>query len=208
MPSQGKLITFEGGEGAGKTTLIRYLQETLAQRGYDVISTREPGGSSLGEKVREILLHSKAISSIGSMAELLLFLADRSQHIEEVIRPALQRNAIVLCDRYSDSSIAYQGVGRGLGLETVQEMCRIVESGVSPNLTFFLDLDPKIGLKRVLKDRIQDKLEAEKITFHEKVREGFLTLAKQNQGRIVLVDASHSIENVCETVLKALEKIL
>jgi len=197
--------TFEGGEGAGKTTLIKSLKEELVEMGYATIITREPGGSVLGEKIRQLLLNQSGTVTISPMAELMLFLADRAQHIEEVIKPALKAGKIVLCDRFNDSTIAYQGVGRGLGFEKVQDFCLGVSGEVIPNLTFFLDLDPEVGLKRVKEQRVQDRMEREKALFHEKVRQGFLALAKQDSHRIVVLDASRSAESVFKDALKHLE---
>src|SRR5262249_12947187 len=167
---------------------------------------REPGGSSLGEKIRQLLLHQT--TPIAPMAELMLFLADRSQHIEEVIKPSLLKGAVVLCDRFTDSTIAYQGLGRGLGFEKVQNLCQQIAAGLVPDLTFFLDIDPKIGLKRVKNQRQQDRMEIEKAAFHEKVRQGFLTLAQQEQQRIIVLNAARSPEEVFKVALKHIEAIL
>jgi dTMP kinase len=205
MSENALFVTFEGGEGAGKTTLIKSLEEALTEMGYEVMITREPGGSSLGEKIRQLLLNQPGSISITSMAELMLFLADRSQHIEEVIKPALQQGKIVLCDRFNDSTIAYQGVGRGLGFEKVQKMCHLVAADTIPDRTFFLDVDPQVGLERAKKQRAQDRIEKEKEAFHEKVRQGFLALAKQESQRIIVLNALESPESVFKKALKHLE---
>lgn len=195
-------FTFEGGEGAGKTTLIRRLQEQLEMDGYRVIATREPGGTPLGEQIRLLLLNHDPHIHIGSLPELLLFLTDRAQHIEETIRPALQEGAIVLCDRFNDSTVAYQGIARGLGKKKVQSLCDGVCGDVIPLSTFYLDLDPETGMERAKRDqRVMDRMETEKGTFHEKVREGFLELAKDHKDRIIVVDASQSPDRVfCEVM--------
>lgn len=202
----GLFITFEGGEGAGKTTLIRKLREQLEGEGFSCLVTREPGGTPLGEQIRHLLLHQ---SEMSSWAELLLFLAARTQHLHEVIRPALAEGKIVLCDRFNDSSIAYQGVARGLGREKVTAICREATEGVQPNLTFFLDLDPHEGFARAHKDkRTLDRLESLKIDFHEKVRQGFLSIARDDPARVVVVSAAQPEEEVFAAALKALHNRL
>lgn len=208
MREKGLFVTFEGGEGAGKTTLIDSLQKAFFQAGNRVTVTREPGGSSLGDKIRQLLLSQSELVTITPMAELLLFLADRSQHIEEIIKPALQQGKIVLCDRFNDSTVAYQGIGRGLGFEKVQNMCNLVTADTVPDLTFLLDVDPLVGLERVKKERVQDRIENEKLTFHEKVRQGFLTLAKQNPSRIIILNAIDPLESVFNEALKHVKAFL
>jgi dTMP kinase len=205
MSSNPFLVTFEGGEGAGKTTLIQNLTNSLTEMGYTVMITREPGGSLLGKQIRQLLLNQNDSLSIYPMAELMLFLADRAQHIEEIIKPALKAGKIVLCDRFSDSTIAYQGAARDLGLNKVHRLCKEINEDVQPLLTFFLDLDPEIGLKRVNNYRTQDRIEKEKTNFHEKVRQGFLTLAKQEPQRITVLDASRSPEDLLKEALKKIK---
>jgi dTMP kinase len=206
---KGHFITFEGGEGAGKSTLIRNLTRELSKQGYTVVTTREPGGTALGEYIRECLLNSQFKENLGPKAELLLFLSSRAQHIEELIAPALKKGSIVLCDRFNDSTIAYQGGGRELGIEYVTHLCYDVCQGVVPELTFFLDLEPETGLARRKKaNRETDRIESEALTFHERVRRGFHQLAKQDKGRVHTIDASKSIESVYQEVLNIiLEKI-
>lgn len=208
-PDRSLFITFEGGEGAGKTTLIRHLEQQLVKNGHQVVITREPGGSKLGDEIRQILLGQAGAVSISPFAELLLFLADRAQHIEEFIRPALLSKKIVLCDRFNDSSVAYQGSGRGLGIEKVRRICDEVCGDVKPDLTFFLDLDPGIGFDRAKKERrVMDRMENEKVAFHEKVRQGFLLIAKNEKDRVAVLDASQTPEKVFTEALKILEKRL
>lgn len=199
-------VTFEGGEGAGKTTLIRRLENELNQRRYPTLQTREPGGSPLGDKIRQLLLEEDSRTKIGPLAELLLFLAGRAQHLEEVVRPALAQGKTVLCDRFNDSSVAYQGIARGLGQTYVQNLCDQVCQSATPDLTFFLDLDPSVGMERAAKQqRVMDRLENEANGFHEKVRQGFFTLAYENPQRISIIDASESPDAVFKQAWQILE---
>lgn len=186
-------ITLEGCEGAGKTTLIKTLKEALETKGLRPFLTREPGGTSLGETLRHLLLDSD--TPLDPMAELFLLLAARAQHMKEKIKPALERGEVVLCDRFHDSTIAYQGGGRELGLDKVERLCLLASDGLEPDLTFLLDVDPSIGLLRV-KGRSLDRFEREKRAFHERVRVSFLTLAQKNKERIFLIDSSKPQEVV------------
>jgi dTMP kinase len=192
-------ITFEGGEGSGKTTVIKKLAAKLTARGYEVVVTREPGGSKLGEHIRDCVLNPDFGIAFGDKAELMLFLAARAQHIEEVIKPALSKGKIVLCDRFNDSSVAYQGGGRGLGIDKVQQICDLICDSFTPDLTFFLDLDPKTGMSRIR--RAKDRMEEESLAFHQKVRKAFQQLAKQNPNRIHIIDADQSGHAVFSEVL-------
>ncbi len=184
-------ITFEGGEGAGKSTLSKKVAAEL-EKTHKVLLTREPGGTQLGEEIRNVLLHHRHGMLVGARAELLLFLAARSQHIEEVIIPALKNNTIVLCDRFSASTIAYQGGGRELGVEYVKECdaCSTVELAkrdLLPDLTFFVDIDPEVGLSRVAsRSDKKDRIEEEQLAFHNRVRETFLLLASKNPKMVIL----------------------
>ena len=204
---KGKFITFEGGEGAGKTTLVKKLAQELEKRGLSCFLTREPNGSLLGDHIRSILLDATSPIDIGAKSETLLFLAARAQNLKERIVPALDKGKIVLCDRFNDSTVVYQGYARGLGVEQIQKMCDWTCSGVSPDLTFLLDVDPKIGFSR-FKER--DKMESEGLAFHYKIREGFLQLAKAFPERFHILDASESAEQVFSKLLQRLtyDKIL
>lgn len=197
---KGLFITFEGGEGAGKTTLIEKLEAHLTQRGHQVLKTREPGGTELGEMIRSILLTHK--NPISTHAELALFLASRAQHIAEVIQPALAAGKIVLCDRFNDSSIAYQGGARGLGMQGVEKVCSFFTQNKEPHLTFYLDLDPEVGLKRAAQIKEQDRIELEALSFHKKIRESFLKLAQDKPERFRVIDATLPPEKVFEEVQK------
>lgn len=190
-------ITLEGGEGAGKSTLMKKLAQALRDQGYEVVETRQPGGTRLGEQIREWLLHHRADMKIGPYAELMLFLADRTQHIEEVIAPALKSGKIVLCDRFNDSTVAYQGVARGIGSDVVERLCIMACHGILPQLTLYLDVDPTIGLQRTrgtAKDSAaagkMDRIESEQIQFHQKVRSAMKELAVKHPERIHALDAS------------------
>ncbi len=191
------LITIEGGEGSGKSTLIEELAQALAQDGKRVLQTREPGGCKLAEEIRDRLLKADSNTAIGTEAETLLFLAARAQHVEELIEPALRKGIIVLCDRFNDSTIAYQGDGRGLGGEHVRNLCQIACPHVRPDLTLLLDIEPEEGLIRASKEaHTPDRIEAEELAFHQKVHTGFLRLAAEEPDRIKVVDARLPKEEV------------
>ncbi len=203
---RGVFLTFEGGEGAGKTTLIEEIARQLASEGYSILKTREPGGTKLGEHVRAILLQKE--SPVSPYAELSLFLASRAQHIFEVIGPALEANKIVLCDRFNDSSIAYQGIARGLGKEKVAAFCDFISQGLQPQLTLYLDVEPELGLTRVKQGRTHDRIEAEGTLFHAKIREAYLSIHKENPKRFRLLDASLPPARVFEEAMKAIHPLL
>ena len=200
---KGLFITFEGGEGAGKTTLIDRIIDAIASKGRSVIKVREPGGTPLGEEIRQLVLHRQG--KINPYAELALFLASRAQHISEVILPALEAGQVVLCDRFNDSTIAYQGAARGLGVEKVAQFCEFISQGLKPQLTLYLDLDPEVGLKRAAKAREQDRIESETVLFHRKIREGYLAILKKEEHRFRLIDATHSPEKVFQEAMKWIE---
>ena len=193
----GVFITFEGPDASGKTTQIRLLEERLREQGLQPLLTREPGGTPIGERIREILL-DRACKEMTAMTEMLLYAAARAQHVEEVIRPALEAGRIVISDRFTDSSIAYQGSGRGLG-NLVGEINEIATGGLLPDLTFLL-----VTMPSSMRDRIpsghEDRLEAEQDSFHEKVLEGFLEIRRRHPDRIVLIDGSRSIGTIAGEV--------
>jgi len=211
----GAFITFEGIEGCGKTTQIKEAADFLRRNGIDVLLTEEPGGSSLGIELRRILLNrSESIAAISARAEILLFLADRAQHVDEIIRPALERGQAVLCDRYSDATIAYQGYGRGLDLGTVTSLDRFSSLSLKPDITFLFDLPAEAGLKRAFR-RIagnnavaaEDRFENESIQFHSRVRSGYLELACKEPKRFRIVDSTGTIETVAGQVRAELMNI-
>jgi dTMP kinase len=191
-------ITLEGPEGAGKTTVTAYLKEHLEVLGYQVCVTREPGSGPLGQAIRQLLLGHHEIDS---RTELLLFLADRAQHVATVIRPALAQGKIVLCDRYTDSTLAYQGYARGFDLETLRQWNNFATGQLNPDLTLLLDIDPKIGLQREIK---MDRLDLESLEFHEKVRQGFLKESQREPQRWKIIDASLPLEEVQQQALQAI----
>jgi dTMP kinase len=202
---KGFFITFEGGEGCGKTTLLDKIHNYLKSKNHDFVFTREPGGTVLGEEIRELLLRKRK-EKVSAKAELCLFLASRAQHIEEIILPALKSKKIVLSDRFNDSSLAYQGYARGLGLEEVINFSSYIIEDAIPDLTLFLDIDPKIGFSR-MKGNF-DRIESEKIAFHEKIREGFLILSDKFPERIKIIDASLSCEEVFKNAMYYIEKLI
>lgn len=212
---KGSFITLEGCEGSGKSTLMTQLAEYLTGRGYSVVKTREPGGTPFGEKIRHLLLDGGHAFNICSQAELLLFLSDRSQHIEEMIKPALKQGQIVLCDRFNDSTIAYQGAARGMDVEFVQKLCRLVCGSIEPQLTLFLDVDPQIGLMRthrLAKEHAAtgqfDRIESEKIDFHLRVQEEFRRLADREPQRIQRIDANQAQKVVLEAAIRMVEELI
>ncbi|MFQ3534348.1 MAG: dTMP kinase [Aggregatilineales bacterium] len=199
-------ITFEGGEGSGKTTQVRLLDEHLRQLGYSSVTTREPGGTPLGEKLRALLLDSN--SQIEPRAELLLYAADRAQHVATLIRPALEAGKIVISDRYVDSALAYQGYGRGLDLTALHHIMAFATDGLQPDLTFFLDLDPQQGLARRAQDGEADRFQAQALAFHQRVRAGYLALIAAEPARWVRIDAAQPLTVVQGTILAAVQERL
>lgn len=188
---EGIFITFEGIEGCGKSSQARLLCEYLKKEGHKVLMTREPGGTAISEAVREILL-SNDFARMHPNTEVLLYLASRAQHVSEVIKPALQNGMIVICDRFSDSTFVYQCYVRGIDIKIVEEMNHFATEGISPHVTFVLDIDPAIGLQRARsrnqrQSRTADRLEKEAIEFHQKVREGYLKRAQEYPGRIYVI---------------------
>ena len=198
-----KFITFEGGEGSGKTTIIKKLIEDLQNANYDCIVTREPGGSKISEQIRNVILNVDN-KNMDYMTEALLYAASRRQHLEEVVKPAIEKGSIVICDRYLDSSLVYQGHARGLGIENVYDINMYATGGFLPGLTILLDISPEVGLERIAKNhRDVNRLDLEKKSFHELVREGYIKISEKYKDRIVRINADRSIEEVYEDVKKA-----
>lgn len=209
----GKFITFEGGEGAGKSTQVRLLAEQLRQRGHEVVVTREPGGTPFAEQVRRLIL-SPDVAEHAPLSEALLFYAARADHIDKVIRPALQRAAFVLCDRFSDSTRVYQSVAGGLSASVFERLEQIVVGNTRPDLTIILDIDPAAGLARAEarrgsrasaiedgdKQTGRDKYERQSLGYHEKLRAGFLAIAAQEPSRCVVVDAARAAETIAAEI--------
>jgi dTMP kinase len=196
---RGLFLSFEGIEGTGKTTQSRLLFERLINHGFDVLLTNEPGGTAIGEQIRKILLRvdHKGMSYI---TELFLYNAARAQHLYEKILPALNQNKIVITDRFSDSTIAYQGYGRGIDLNLLSTLDNIATGGIKPDLTFLFDLDVEIGLRRNRDINKIDRLELEDIEFHKRVRDGYLQIAKKEPSRIKIIDASETISEISEKI--------
>ena len=195
---KGFFITFEGPDGSGKTTQIRLLAKHCESLGYDVVLTREPGGTPISEAIRDLLL-DPSHKEMDGVTEALLYAASRAQHVAEKIRPALERGCIVLCDRFMDSSIAYQGYARGLG-DDVRVINEFAIQGTQPDITFFLDLPAAQGKARVASTRGLDRLEQEDLTFHNAVYEGYQKLKEHYADRYVCIDASRTIEEIAEEI--------
>lgn len=202
-----KFITFEGVEGSGKSTQIQLLEATLNKLGLKTLVTREPGGSKIGDQIREILLNKENKEMLG-MTELLLYVAGRAQHVYQIIQPALKEGKIVLCDRYADSSAAYQGSARAIDLKILEKIHELAIKNFQPDLTFLLDLPAEEGLKRIRGGRSRlDRLEEEALAFHEKVRLGYLALAKKEPKRFCVLNAEDEEGILHEKILKETLKI-
>lgn len=212
---RGIFITFEGPEGGGKSSQIALLVEKAKNQGLDVLETREPGGTYIGEQIRQILL-SHGSSAIANKTEMLLYAASRAQHVEEVIRPALDEGKIVICDRFIDASIAYQGYGLGLSIEEITEVNKLATGGIVPDRTYMLDLPVELGMRRISTCRgcnedLQavglDRIESKDVEYHRQVREGFLRIAEQDAERVLIVDAAKGIEEVAIVVWEDFHKL-
>lgn len=204
----GIFITFEGPDGAGKTTQIKLLEQHLRQRGYNVLVTREPGGTPVGEEIRKILLNPNH-QGMDALTEMYLYAASRAQHVRQVIKPALEKGMVVLCDRFVDSSIAYQGFGRGLGMDVVEAVNRYALDDIQPDLTLFFNIRPEEALARGrMRSKDIDRLESEELDFHRRVYQGFLTLQGKYDRRIKEVDATRNVEEVFKQVLELVEYLL
>jgi dTMP kinase len=200
-------ITFEGPEGAGKTTILQKVADTLKEKGLKIVVTREPGGIQISEQIREIILDPKN-TMMDARTEALLYAAARRQHLVEKVMPALAEGCIVLCDRFIDSSLAYQGHARGLGIEEIYQINKFAIETCMPDKTIYFDIHPEEGLARIRanENREVNRLDLEKLHFHEKVREGYLMIAEVEKKRIQIIDASQSIEDVYNEVLHLIEK--
>lgn len=201
--TQGLFITFEGPDGCGKTTQMNLLAQYFEKKGKKVVLTREPGGKGLGEKVREILLNYNG--EVSDRCESFLFLADRAQNIDIIVKPAVKQGEIVLCDRHIDSTVAYQGYGRGLDINEINMLNNLATGGKKPDLTLVFDVDVETSMKRVGKEK--DRMESAGIDFHNRVRNGYLELAKQEPERIKVLDATKTIEEIHEKVVEIVEKL-
>jgi len=201
------LITFEGIEGCGKSTQVDLLFDYLNGKGHRVIKTREPGGTIYGEALRDVALRKNI--EVSPLSELLTIMAIRAQHVEELILPALQDRAIVICDRFVDASYAYQGYGRGIDLGIIETLNRLVTKGVRPNLTVLIDCPAGLGLKRKAKnDRSLDRFEKENLSFHRKIRNAYLKLAKEDKSRFFVVDGKAKVSEVGKIIRENVESLL
>ena len=196
---KGLFITIEGNDGSGKSTVITSLKNELAKLDIDVSYSREPGGSYVAEKIREVILDNDNIA-MDDKTEALLYAASRRQHLKETVFPALEEGKIVICDRFIDSSLTYQGIARGLGVDEVYNMNLFATEGFMPHLTIYLLVDPKVGLQRKSHQKELDRLEHEKLEFHEKVYNGYLMLADRFKDRVHIVNGNVTIEEECKAV--------
>lgn len=204
---KGLFITFEGPDGSGKTTILEEVRKQLIEKNIDVLTTREPGGTRIGEEVRGIILSNDNIG-LGDETEALLYAASRAQHIHEVIKPGIEKGKVVISDRFLLSSLAYQGIGRGLGIEEVKMINDFGIKGINPDLILFFDIDPEETLKRKTAEDQGDRLENEGGSFHRKVYNGYKELIEKYPKNIVIVDATESIENVRNSVMLEIEKLM
>lgn len=204
---KGKFITMEGTEGVGKSTNVEFIKERLLTQGLDLIVTREPGGTPVAEELRNILL-AKRDEAFDSTAELLIVFAARAQHFRQVILPALEQGSWVLCDRFTDATYAYQGYGRGLSLEHIQMLENLVQGDIQPDMTFFLDIDVKLGLARASERAELDRFEQEKADFFEKVRYGYQQRIKQNPERYSIIDAGQDLQSVQQDIAVKLDAFI
>ncbi|WP_226530452.1 dTMP kinase [Metabacillus niabensis] len=206
---KGKFITFEGPEGAGKTSVLELLMTELSGTEMEMVFTREPGGIHISEKIREVILN-KEHTEMDSRTEALLYAAARRQHLVERVVPAIERGKIVFCDRFIDSSLAYQGYARGLGIEEVLSINEFAINGLMPDLTFYFKIDPKVGLQRISKssEREKNRLDLEDLSFHQKVQEGYEKVIAMFPERIVVIDAEKSLEEVVAEVKNKLKQVI
>lgn len=200
---KGLFITFEGADGCGKTTQLNLLKEYVESKGLETLLTREPGGVGLGERIREILLHYEG--EVSSKAEAFLFLADRAQNIDVIVKPAIEAGKIVLCDRHTDSTVAYQGYGRGVDLKQIRELNDLATGGLKPDLTYVFDIDVETSMARV--GKVKDRMESAGVEFHNRVRNGYLALAKEEPERVKVINSADTIENIFEQVKEIFNSI-
>ena len=204
MTNRGFFVTFEGGDGCGKSTQLELVKKYLEEKGFKTLTTREPGSVGLGQKLREVLLHYDG--DVAPRAEAFLFLADRAQHIAKIVKPAIDNGVIVLCDRHTDSSVAYQGYGRGEDIEQINMLNKLATQGIKPDLTLLFDVSTEVAQTRVGSEK--DRMESAGIEFHKKVRQGYLEIAKKEPQRIKVVDSNLTIEKVFEQVKKILDELI
>ena len=201
------LITFEGIEGSGKSTQVELLYQYLTGKGYEVVKTREPGGTVFGEALRKIFLQTSMPAS--PLSELLVFMAIRAQHVEEIITPALEKGKIIICDRFTDASYAYQGYGRGMDMKVIAMLNKLVTKGIEPELTILLNCKVDTGFKRkVALGESMDRFEKEALTFHKKIRNAYIKISKENPGRFFVINGGKKKEDIHRAITKKVEKLL
>ena len=205
--NKGFFITFEGGEGAGKSIQVEILTSHLHEEGYPLTVTREPGGTRIGEQIR-VITHDPENVDLNSIAEAYLMSAARAQHVVEIIKPALDAGKIVVCDRFVDSSIAYQGYGRKLGPEIIAKLNELAVDGATPDLTLFLNVPPEVGMKRRGKAQKKDRLDLQQADFYRRVHDGYIELAKEHPSRFIIIDASKTIEKVAVGIWDVVKQAL
>ena len=202
MTQNSLLITFEGGEGSGKTTQSQILYNALKEKGFDVTKTREPGGTKFAEIIREILVQGES-NKINNISELFLFAAARADHVQKVIKESLKDNKIVICDRFIDSTLAYQGYAGRLDLDLVEEVNKISIGEIYPDLTFILDIDPTQGIERALGENNKEtRFEEKDIIYHKKIRDGYMNIARDNPNRCVIISGTNDIEQISKKILE------
>ena len=207
-PAQGWFITFEGSEGTGKTTQIQRLAARLESLGREVVISREPGGTALGEEIRHLLKHSASGENMIPRAELLLFAASRAQHVDELIKPAIESGKVVICDRFLDSTTVYQGVARAIDKDTVETINQVAIDTTLPDVTVLIDLDPEEGFRRIQSRNTEppDRMEQEHMDFYQAVRQGYLDLAQSESNRFLVVDGHQSIDDVESSIWNGIKE--
>ena len=208
MTQNGLLITFEGGEGSGKSTQSQILYDTLIEKGFEVTKTREPGGTKFAEIIREILVQGDS-NKIDNISELFLFAAARTDHVQKVIKKSLKDNKIIICDRFIDSTLAYQGYAGNLDLDIIKEVNKISIGEIYPDITFIFDIDPTQGIERALEENNKEtRFEEKDIMYHKKIRDGYLSIARDNAQRCVVINGADDIEQISKKILElTLDKI-
>ncbi len=210
MILEGKFITLEGIDGSGKSTQLKMLADALRRQGIEAVTTREPGGTPLGRRLREAFLETH--EAVSPIAELLLFAADRAQHVEHLIKPSLAEGKIVISDRYADATAAYQGAGRGFPLDTIAEVIRLATAGLSPDMTLFFDIPVESAVQRMQvrpdSEAKANRMDAETAEFYDRVRRAYLDIAARESDRFVVIDASHTVEEVHRKVMLAVGRLI
>jgi dTMP kinase len=204
---KGLFITIEGADGSGKSTQIEKLKKYLESNNYEFVFTREPGGTNISEAIRDIILN-KEFMEMSGITEAFLYAASRAQHVEQYIKPLLEEGKIVICDRFVDSSVVYQGCARGIGIDDIEKINKYATGGLEPDITILLDINAQEGLNRKEEQKELDRLELQEFEFHKKVCEGYRELAKLHKDRIKKIDASKSIENIHEEIINTIEHLL